>query len=87
MRRQRRTRPSLIKVRTHIGYGSPNKVDTASAHGSPLGAEEVKLVKKDFGFNPDESFVVPEKVLGFYRAAGGKGAPLKRIGMTLLGIL
>jgi transketolase len=71
-------RPSLIKVRTHIGYGSPNKVDTASAHGSPLGAEEVKLVKKNFGFNPDESFVIPEKVLGFYRAAGAKGAALEK---------
>src|SRR6201996_2412951 len=55
-------RPSLIKVRTHIGYGSPNKVDTASAHGSPLGAEEVKLVKKFFGFDPDQSFVVSENV-------------------------
>jgi transketolase len=72
------TRPSLIKVRTHIAYGSPNKVDTAGAHGSPLGAEETKLVKKAFGFNPDESFVVPDKVLGFYRAAGGKGAPLEK---------
>ncbi len=72
------TRPSLIKVRTHIAYGSPNKVDTAGAHGSPLGAEETKLVKKAFGFNPDESFVVPDKVLAFYRAAGGKGAPLEK---------
>ncbi len=53
-------RPSLIKIRTHIGYGSPNKIDTAAAHGSPLGAEELKLVKKGFGFNPDESFVIPE---------------------------
>src|ERR1700722_15584907 len=70
-------RPSFIRIRTHIGFGSPNKVDTASAHGSPLGAEEVKLVKKNFGFNPDESFVIPEKVLGFYRAAGAKGAALE----------
>jgi transketolase len=69
-------RPSLIKVRTHIGYGSPNKVDTASAHGSPLGAEELKLVKKGFGFNPDESFIIPEKVAEFYRKAGEQGAPL-----------
>ncbi|HET6252657.1 MAG TPA: transketolase [Puia sp.] len=72
------TRPSFIKIRTHIAYGSPNKVDTAGAHGSPLGAEEVKLVKKGFGFNPDESFVVPEKVAGFYRKAGEKGAPLQK---------
>jgi len=79
-----KTRPSLIKVRTHIAYGSPNKVDTASAHGSPLGAEEVKLVKKGFGFNPDESFVVPDKALEFYRAAGAKGAPLEKEWNTLL---
>jgi transketolase len=67
------TRPSLIKMRTHIGYGSPNKVNTAGAHGSPLGEDEVKLVKKFFGFDPDQSFVVPENVLSFYRAAGKAG--------------
>jgi len=66
-------KPSLIKMRTHIGYGSPNKVDTAAAHGSALGADEVKLVKKFFGFDPDQSFVVPENVLSFYRAAGKAG--------------
>ena len=49
---QETNRPSLIKVRTHIGYGSPNKADTASAHGSPLGENEVKLVKENFGFDP-----------------------------------
>jgi transketolase len=72
------TRPSLIKVRTHIGYGSPNKVDTASAHGSALGPEEVRLVKEGFGFNPDESFVIPGKVLDFYRQAGEKGIGLEK---------
>ena len=66
-------KPSLIKLRTHIGYGSPNKVDTAAAHGSALGEAEVKLVKKFFGFDPDQSFVVPENVLSYYRAAGKKG--------------
>jgi transketolase len=71
------TRPSLIKVRTHIAYGSPNKVDSASAHGSPLGADEVRLVKQFFGFNPDESFVVPAKVLEFYRHAGEKAGRLE----------
>ncbi|HEV2353119.1 MAG TPA: transketolase, partial [Puia sp.] len=71
-------RPSLIKVRTHIGYGSPNKVDTGSAHGSPLGADEVRLVKKGFGFDPDKSFVVPEDVLAFYRKAGEKGVALEK---------
>ncbi len=67
------TKPSLIKLRTHIGYGSPNKVDSASAHGSPLGEDEVKLVKKFFGFDPDQSFVVSENVLSFYRAIGKSG--------------
>ena len=66
-------KPSLIKLRTHIGYGSPNKVDSASAHGSPLGEDEIKLVKKFFGFDPDQSFVVPENVLSFFRSEGKKG--------------
>ncbi|MEO6135003.1 MAG: transketolase, partial [Ginsengibacter sp.] len=60
-------RPSLIKVRTQIGYGSPNKVNTASAHGSPLGKDEIKLVKENFGFDPEKSFIVPDEVLNYYR--------------------
>ncbi|MEO9147074.1 MAG: transketolase [Ginsengibacter sp.] len=66
-------RPSLIKVRTHIGFGSPNKVDTAAAHGSALGKEEVRLVKENFGFDPDESFVVSKEVLDYYRSKGKDG--------------
>ncbi|HEY5370836.1 MAG TPA: transketolase [Hanamia sp.] len=66
-------RPSLIKVRTHIGFGSPNKVDTAGAHGSPLGKEEVRLVKENFGFDPDQSFVVSDEVLNYYRTKGKAG--------------
>jgi transketolase len=66
-------RPSLIKVRTHIAYGSPNKVNTAGAHGSPLGEEEVKLVKKFFGFDPEKFFTVPDEVLNFYQEVGKKG--------------
>lgn len=66
-------RPSLIKVRTHIGFGSPNKVDTAAAHGSALGEAEVKLVKENFGFDPDKYFEVSEEVLNYYREAGEKG--------------
>ena len=72
-------RPSLIKLRTHIGYGSPNKVDSASAHGSPLGEDEVKLVKKFFGFDPDQYFVVPENVISFYRAAGKAGIEKEKL--------
>ncbi|MEO6961362.1 MAG: transketolase [Puia sp.] len=71
--REEKNRPSLIRIRTHIGYGSPNKEDTAAAHGSPLGVDEVKLVKQFFGFDPDQSFVIPDKVLSFYREAGKKG--------------
>jgi transketolase len=76
--REETSQPSLIKIRTHIGYGSPNKVDSAAAHGSALGPDEVRLVKEGFGFDPNESFVVPGKVLEYYRAAGGKGAGLEQ---------
>jgi transketolase len=72
-------RPSLIKLRTHIGYGSPNKVDSASAHGSPLGENEVRLVKKFFDFDPDQSFVVPENVISFYRTAGKAGIEKEKL--------
>ena len=68
------SRPSIINVRTHIAFGSPNKVDTAGAHGSPLGEPEVKLVKKNLGFDPEQYFVVPDEVLKFYRDCGKKGA-------------
>ena len=67
-------RPSLIKIRSYIGYGSPNKQNTAAAHGSPLGEDEVRLVKENFGFDPDKNFVIPEDVLEFYRKAGKKSA-------------
>jgi len=66
-------KPSLIKVRTQIAYGSPNKVNTAGSHGSPLGADEIRLVKEFFGFNPDESFAVPAEAAAYYAAAGEKG--------------
>jgi len=66
-------RPSLIKVRTHIGFGSPNKVDTAAAHGAPLGKDEVRLVKERLGFDPDKSFQVSDEVLDFYRKKGSEG--------------
>ncbi len=66
-------RPSLIKVRTHIAFGSPNKVDTALAHGSPLGEDELKLVKENFGFDPGKSFSVADDVLTFYREKGRAG--------------
>ncbi|MGI4728204.1 MAG: transketolase [Janthinobacterium lividum] len=66
-------KPSLIKVRTHLAYGSPNKVDTPGAHGSPLGEKEVKLVKEGMGFDPEKFFYVPQEVSDFYLACGKKG--------------
>jgi transketolase len=70
------TRPSLIKVRTVIGYGSPNKAGTADCHGAPLGADEVKLTKEALGWPGDLFFAVPERVRGQYAgvAAGGAAA-------------
>ncbi len=67
------SRPSLILVRTHIGYGSPNKQDTFEAHGSPLGIEEVKLAKRNLGWPQSPSFYIPEKALGHFRKALTKG--------------
>ena len=66
---QETERPSLILVRTHIGYGSPNKQDTSAAHGSPLGPEEVKLTKQNLGWPVEPLFFVPEEVkLHFHKA-------------------
>jgi transketolase len=62
-------RPSLITVRTHIGYGSPGKQDTAEAHGAPLGAEEVKRTKAFFGWPQEPAFYQPEEVLTHFRRA------------------
>ncbi|MGN6180325.1 MAG: transketolase [Mucilaginibacter sp.] len=67
-------KPSLIRVRSVIAYGSPNKANTSGAHGSPLGADEMKLVKEFFGFDPEKSFEVPAEVLDFYHKAGEKSA-------------
>ncbi|MEP0823292.1 MAG: transketolase [Ignavibacterium sp.] len=66
-------KPHLIKVRTHIGYGSPNKQDTAEAHGAPLGEDEVKATKKNLGWNPEARFLVPEEVLEHFRRAAENG--------------
>jgi transketolase len=55
-------RPSLIVIRSHIAFGAPRAVDTAKAHGSPLGEDEVRATKEALGWNPDEKFVVPDAV-------------------------
>jgi len=67
-------RPSLIKLRTHIGYGSPNKQDSHDAHGSPLGDEEVALTKQRYGWDPEKKFFVPEETLNIFRKELEKGA-------------
>ena len=67
-------RPSLIITRTHIGYGSPNKQDTAKAHGSPLGKDEVLLTKQALGWPSTEPFFVPDAALAHWRSAGERGA-------------
>src|SRR5436309_15667158 len=66
-------RPSLIIVRSHIGYGSPNKQDTSSAHGSPLGEDEVRLTKEAYGWDPDKEFFVPEEALAHFRRCCERG--------------
>lgn len=66
-------RPSLIVVRTHIGYGSPAKQDTAVAHGAPLGGDEVKATKQHLGWPEDKTFLVPDGVKEFFAAAAKRG--------------
>jgi transketolase len=71
---QKDLRPSLISVRSIIGFGSPNKQGTSHAHGEPLGVEEVKLTKQNLGWPYAEAFTVPEEALAVYRACVEKGA-------------
>jgi transketolase len=66
-------RPSLILVRTHLGYGSPNKQDTFEAHGSPLGVEEVKLTKQNLGWPIEPLFHIPPEALAIFREAIPRG--------------
>ncbi|MCK4508732.1 MAG: transketolase [Desulfuromonadales bacterium] len=67
-------RPSLIIARSHIGFGAPNKQDTAGAHGAPLGAEELQLAKQFFARDPEETFVVPADVSAHMGEAVKRGA-------------
>ena len=67
-------RPSLIIVNSHIGYGSPHKQDTAEAHGEPLGVEEVRLTKINYGWPPDAQFLVPDEVKSYMGDAVPRGA-------------
>jgi transketolase len=69
-------RPSLVAVRTHIGFGSPNRQDTQKAHGQALGPDEVRLTKEAYGWDPDRSFFVPEEAAALFRAAIPAGEAL-----------
>jgi transketolase len=70
-------KPSLIIVRSHIGYGSPHKHDTAEAHGSPLGEEEIKLTKQALGYPTVEPFWVAPEALNHWRKFGARGGALQ----------
>jgi transketolase len=69
-------RPSLIAVRTHIGYGSPNRQDSQKAHGSPLGEDEVRLTKEAYGWDPDLRFHVPGEVRETFERVAAQGTTL-----------
>jgi len=71
-------KPSLIVCRTHIGYGSPNRVDSEKAHGEALGVKEVELTKQNLGWPSLEPFFVPPEALEHWRAAGRRGAPARQ---------
>lgn len=60
-------KPTLVITKTHIGYGSPNKQDKSSSHGAPLGEEEVKLTKRNFGMPEDKTFYVPDEVYSHFK--------------------
>jgi transketolase len=69
------SRPTMVVTRTHIGYGSPKKQDTASAHGEPLGADEIVATKEALGWpKPNASFFVPDEALAHWREVKERGA-------------
>jgi transketolase len=82
--RKTKGRPTLIILDSHIGYGSPHKVDTAAAHGEPLGEEEVRLTKRAYGWPEDAKFLVPDEVpRRFDDGIGARGAEARRRWQTL----
>jgi transketolase len=70
-------RPSLIVLRSHIGYPSPKVTDSNKAHGNPLGEDEIRVTKEILGIPPDEQFWVPDDVLAYYRSAGVRHRPAR----------
>ncbi len=71
--------PSLIIVRTQIGFGSPNKQGTAAAHGAPLGEEEVELTRKNLGWSYSEAFTIPEETVVVWNSVKERGADLEAV--------
>jgi transketolase len=77
-------RPTLIIVDSHIGYGSPHKQDTSAAHGEPLGEEEVRLAKQNYGWPPDAKFFIPDGVYEHFREnIGRRGRDLHKEWLAL----
>jgi transketolase len=73
-------RPTLIVVDSHIAYGAPNKQDTSAAHGEPLGEDEIRLTKGNYGWPPDAKFLVPEGVLEhFQKGIGRRSSELHQV--------
>jgi len=77
-------RPSLIIVRTHIGFGSPNRQDTFEAHGSPLGENELRLCKENLGWPTEPAFLIPGEALQIFRLAVKRGSDAEVAWDTLL---
>ena len=75
--RKEKERPSLIKLRTHIGYGSPHRQDTPEAHGQPLGDDEVALTKRRYGWDPEKKFFIPPEVAEYMHSRAAKGEALE----------
>ncbi len=75
---EQKSRPSLISVKTHIGYGSPRRQDTFEAHGSPLGVEEVAATKKNLGWPLEPKFFVPEEVRAHFQEVIARGISLEK---------
>lgn len=67
-------KPSIIACRTTIGFGSPNKANTAKAHGEALGPDEVKLTKQAYDWDPDKEFYIPDEALAYFRQSLDQGA-------------
>jgi transketolase len=77
--RRTEDRPTLIIVDSHIGYGAPSKQDTSAAHGEPLGDEEIRLTKRNYGWPEDAQFLVPDGVMeSFSAGVGRRGGELRR---------